>query len=95
MFTWSFIFPIGITNNSLVKAKIVHIAVTPHAFQMISFTYIEKYVSVPNHRQSINKAKDKDIDLIFKGKALFILSFDRIFFILFFLFFLNIQSENR
>ena len=47
--------------------KIVPIIVTPRALPTISFTYIEKYVSVHNHRHIINKIRDKDIDLIFTG----------------------------
>ena len=66
-FIRSFILPIGRTKMSLTIAKIVQIIVTPRALPTISFTYIEKYVSVHNHRHIINNTKDQDIDLIFTG----------------------------
>jgi hypothetical protein len=54
-------------KRSLTNARIVQIAVTHHAFPTISWIYIEKYVSVPNHRPIIKSANDKEIDLIFTG----------------------------
>jgi len=57
----------GITKRSFTTANIVQIAVTHRALPTISLIYIEKYVSVPNHRPIIKRAKDREIDLIFKG----------------------------
>ncbi len=66
-FKRSFILHIGIVKRSLTNAKTAQITVTHHALPTISLIYIEKYVSVPNHRPIIKRAKDKEIDLIFKG----------------------------
>ena len=66
-FTRSFILHIGITNNSLITANIVQIAVTHRALPTISLIYIEKYVSVQSHHPIIKRAKDNEIDLIFTG----------------------------
>ena len=66
-FTRSFILHIGIVKISLTKANTAQITVTHRALPTISLIYIEKYVSVPNHRPIIKRAKDREIDLIFKG----------------------------
>ena len=60
---------------SLTNANIAPIAVTHRAFPIISWIYIEKYVSVHNHRPIIKRAKDNEIDLIFTG-----INFGNIFF---------------
>ena len=52
---------------SLTNAKIVQIAVTHRAFHTISWTYMEKYVSVHNHHPIIKSANEREIDLIFTG----------------------------
>jgi predicted MPP superfamily phosphohydrolase len=52
---------------SLTNANIAQITVTHHALQTISWMYIEKYVSVHNHRPIIKRARDREIDLIFTG----------------------------
>jgi hypothetical protein len=67
VFTWSFILQIGIVNNSFTNANTAQIAVTHHALPTVSWTYIEKNVSVHNPRPIIKRAKDKEIDLIFNG----------------------------
>ena len=59
----------------------VQIAVTHRALPTISLMYIEKYVSVHNHRHIIKSAKDKEIDLIFNGTT-----FGSVFFIFFSIF---------
>jgi hypothetical protein len=65
-------------NNSLTNANTAQIAVTHHALPTVSWTYIEKNVSVHNHRPIIKSTKDRDIDLIFKGTI-----FGKIFLIFF------------
>jgi hypothetical protein len=65
--TWSFILQIGIVKNNFTAANNAHISVTHQALPTTSFTYIEKYVSVHNHHQSINNVNDNDIVLIFTG----------------------------
>ena len=67
VFTWSFILHMGIVKISLTNANTAQITVTHRALPIISLIYIEKYVSVPNHRPIIKRAKDKEIDLIFSG----------------------------
>ena len=54
-------------KNNFTAANNAPITVTHQALPIISLTYMEKYVSVHNHHQSINKAKEKDINLIFPG----------------------------
>jgi hypothetical protein len=68
-------------KRSLTKANTAQITVTHHVFHTISWTYIEKYVSVHNHRPIIKSANDKDIDLIFTGIKLFV--FNNVFLIFF------------
>ena len=80
-FTRSFILHIGITNRSFINANTAQIAVTHHAFPIISLIYIEKYVSVPNHHHIIKSANDREIDLIFTGMIHFV--FDNVFLIFF------------
>ena len=80
-FTLSFILQIGTTKRSLTNANKVQIAVTPRALPIISLMYMEKYVSVHSHHQSIKSVNDNEILLIFNGIVFFI-SF-AIFFIFF------------
>jgi len=54
-------------KNNFTQANNAQIIVTHRALPIISLTYIEKYVSVHNHHQSINKANENDINLIFTG----------------------------
>jgi len=54
-------------KRSLTNAKIAQITVTPQALHTVSLIYIEKNVSVHNHRPIIKSAKDNEIDLIFTG----------------------------
>ena len=75
----SFILPVGITKISLTTTKMVQITETHKVLPIISFMYIEEYVSFHNHRPNIKTAKDIEIGLIFMGIVSFI--FNNVFFI--------------
>lgn len=81
IFKRSFILHIGIVKINLTNANIHQIIVTHHALPTISLIYIEKYVSVHNHRHIIKSANDKEIHLIFTGIKFFV--FDNVFLIFF------------
>jgi hypothetical protein len=54
-------------KNNFTAANNAHIIVTHQALPTTSLTYIEKYVSVHSHHQSMNKVNDNDIVLILLG----------------------------
>ena len=74
VFTRSFILHIGIVNSNLTNANTAQITVTHRALHTVSFTKMEKNVSVPNHRPIIKRANEKEISLIFVGIIFLILS---------------------
>lgn len=75
-FAWSFSFHTGRTTDNFENARIVPMAVTHREFQIISFTKMEKYVSVQSHRPSIKRKTEADTNLIFIDILLFSFKFD-------------------